>query len=216
MNSNIFNSIILSNEQVNYLMGGTAGINRLSCLYQLIQIVTRQIETSNEVGESTTELWEVNMSEVALSKLWKCDRKTVSKMLDHMNKLGILSSVQTRRGSVHTLLCISAWIVDGKKYVNPHYVPINQRDCSGKSNTMTSTTAFPNKENPPIKNGGTSPTQLANSSFSSLTSGNGDNGEEEYVPPPSVSEMELEAEARRQFFKEQIEAEDAPQLLLLG
>ena len=66
MNSNIFNSIILSNEQVNYLMGGTAGINRLSCLYQLIQIVTRQIETSNEVGESTTELWEVNMSEVAL------------------------------------------------------------------------------------------------------------------------------------------------------
>lgn len=140
MNSNIFNSIILSNEQVNYLMGGTAGINRLSCLYQLIQIVTRQIETSNEIGESTTELWEVNMSEVALSKLWKCDRKTVSKMLDHMNKLGILSSVQTRRGSVHTLLCISAWIVDGKKYVNPHYVPINQRDCSGKSNTMTSTT----------------------------------------------------------------------------
>ena len=195
MNSNIFNSIILSNEQVNYLMGGTAGINRLSCLYQLIQIVTRQIETSNEVGKSTTELWEVNMSEVALSKLWKCDRKTVSKMLDHMNKLGILSSVQTRRGSVHTLLCISAWIVDDKKYVNPHYVPINQRDCSGKSNTMTSTTAFPNKEDP---------------------SGNGDNGEEEDVPPPSVSDMELEAEARRQFVKEQMEAEDAPQLLLLG
>ena len=49
MNSNIFNSIILSNEQVNYLMGGTAGINRLSCLNLLIQIVTRQIETSNEV-----------------------------------------------------------------------------------------------------------------------------------------------------------------------
>jgi len=28
--------------------------------------------------------------------------------------------------------------------------------------------------------------------------------------------MELEAEAKRQFFKEQMEAEDAPQLLLLG
>ena len=72
---------------------------------------------------------------------------------------------------------------------------------------MTSTTAFPNKEDPPIKNGGTSPTQLANSSFSSLTSGNGDNGEEEDVPLPSVSDMELEAEARRQFFKEQMEAD---------
>ena len=81
---------------------------------------------------------------------------------------------------------------------------------------MTSTTAFPNKEEPPIKNGGTSPTQLANSSFSSLTFGNGNNREEEDVPPPSVSDMELEAEARRQFVKEQMEAEDAPQLLLLG
>ena len=212
----IAEEIILSNEQVNYLMGGTAGINRLSCLYQLIQMVTRQIETSNEVGESTTELWEVNMSEVALSKLWKCDRKTVSKMLDHMNKLGILSSIQTRRGSVHTLLCISAWIVDGKKFVNPYYIPINQRSNYDKSSSSASTTAFPNKEDPPIKNGGTSPTQLANSSFSSLTSGNGDNGEKEDDPQPSVSDMELEAEARRQFFKEQMEAEDAPQFLLLG
>ena len=60
MNSNIFNSVILSNGQVNYLMGGTAGINRLSCLFQLIQIVTRQIETSNEVGESATALWQIN------------------------------------------------------------------------------------------------------------------------------------------------------------
>ena len=215
MNSNIFNSIILSNEQVNYLMGGTAGINRLSCLYQLIQIVTRQIETSNEVAESTTVLWEVNMSEVALSKLWKCDRKTVSKMLDHMNRLGILSSVQTRRGSVHTLLCISAWIVDGKKFVNPHYVPINQRGISDKSNSSASTTTFPNKEDPPIENGGASPSRVANSSFSSLTSESDDNGREEDTPP-SISDMELEAEARRQFFKEQMEAEDAPQLLLLG
>ena len=114
------------------------------------------------------------------------------------------------------LLCISAWIVDGKKFVNPYYIPINQRSNYDKSSSSASTTAFPNKEDPPIKNGGTSPTQLANSSFSSLTSGNGENGEKEDDPQPSVSDMELEAEARRQFFKEQMEAEDAPQFLLLG
>ena len=107
-------------------------------------------------------------------------------------------------------------MVDGNIVRIDIFLAVNKRDCSGKSNTMTSTTAFPNKEDPPIKNGGTPPTQLANSSFSSLTSGNGDNGEEEDVPPPNVSDMELEAEARRQFFKEQMEAEDAPQLLLLG
>ena len=93
---------------------------------------------------------------------------------------------------------------------------VHQRSNYDKSSSSASTTAFPNKEDPPIKNGGTYPTQLANSSFSSLTSGNGDNGEKEDDPQPSVSDMELEAEARRQFFKEQMEAVDAPQLLLLG
>lgn len=237
MNSNIFNSIILSNEQVNYLMGGTAGINRLSCLFQLIQIVTRQIETANEVGESATALWQINMSEVALSKLWKCDRKTVSKMLDCMNQLGILSSVQTRRGSIHTLLCISAWIVDGKKYVNPHYIPINQRSISDTANISSSSTAIrnkvesstaaeqtstdkgkiPNKEDPPLNTGVTSYPQAANQSFSSLTSEKGNIKEQDEEPPsPSIAEMEMEEEARRQFFKEQMEADDAPQLLILG
>lgn len=236
MNSNIFNSIILSNEQVNYLMGGTAGINRLSCLFQLIQIVTRQIETANEVGESATALWQINMSEVALSKLWKCDRKTVSKMLDYMNQLGILSSVQTRRGSIHTLLCISAWIVDGKKYVNPHYIPINQRSDSNTASISSSSTAIrnkevcsnnveqastdkskiPNKEDPPLNTGGTSYPQAASQSFSSLTSEKGNIKDDDEPLSPSIAEMEMEEEARKQFFKEQMETDVAPQLLILG
>ena len=82
--------------------------------------------------------------------------------------------------------------------------------------SLLSAIAFFNEEDDWMKDGGASPTELGNSAFSSLTSGNGDNGEEEDVPPPSVSDMELEAEARRQFVKEQMEAEDAPQLLLLG
>ena len=201
MSSNIFNSIILNNEQVNYLMGGTAGINRLSCLYQLIQIMTQQIETSNEVEESATILWKVDISEVSLSKLWKCDRKTVSKMLDHMNKLGILSSVQTRRGSVHTMLCISAWIVDGKKHVNPHYIPINQRGSSDKSGSLTSTTAFRNKEDPPIRSVGTSPSKVTNHSFSSLTTRNGNDDMAEEVSPPNIPDVEKESEAGIQLIK---------------
>ena len=44
-----------------------------------------------------------------------------------MKELDILSSVQTRRGSVHTFLCISAWGIDGRKFVNPNYVPIHLR-----------------------------------------------------------------------------------------
>lgn len=221
MDSNIYNSIILSNEQVDYLMHGTAAINRLSCLFQLIQIVTRQIEANNKVEETATALWELNMSEVAISKLWKCDRKTVSKMLDNMNRLGILSSIQTRRGSVHTLLCISAWIVDGKKYVNPHYVPINMRGVSGNANFATGDdnkdathkAEIPNKEDPHICKGGASSRMTDKLSFSSHGIGNIQDTE---VYEPSASDMALEEEARQHFFKERTEAEDASQDILLG
>lgn len=236
MNANIYNSIILSKEQVDYLMQGTAGINRLSCLFKLIQIMTRQIEANNKVGESATTLWELNMSEVAISKLWKCDRKTVSKMLDNMNRLGILSSIQTRRGSVHTLLCISAWIVDGKKYVNPHYVPINMRGTFDNSSISNSATAIrntgmvntndnndvtdmaetPNKEDPPIGKVGVPPLTTNVPSLSSLSIEKEINQEmEREVYVPSTSDGALE-EVQLQNLNEQTEAENASRHTSLG
>ena len=127
MKKQIYYSLVFDDTQVRYLMSGTAGINRLVCLFQLIELLMAQIERTADVGECPEVLWQVKMSEVALAKLWKCDRKTVSKMLDRMKELDILSSVQTRRGSVHTFLCISAWGIDGKKFVNPNYVPIHLR-----------------------------------------------------------------------------------------
>ena len=138
MKRTIYHSIILDTPQVDYLMGGTAGINRMECLYRLIRIIIRQIEDAEYVADSPSVLWQLNLSEVSLSKLWKCDRKTVSKMLDRMAELGILSSVQTKRGSVHTLRCVSAWIVDGRKFVNPNYVPINQREVKPDASVLHS------------------------------------------------------------------------------
>ena len=121
-------------------MHGTAGINRMTCLFQLIEKLMAQIEKTPDVGERPEVLWQVNLSEVALSKLWNCDRKTVSKMLGKMKDLAILSSVQTRRGSVHTILCISAWGIDGKKFNNPNYVPIHMRKGCATDNKEKSTT----------------------------------------------------------------------------
>ena len=121
-------------------MHGTAGINRMTCLFQLIEKLMTQIEKTPDVGACPEVLWQVNLSEVALSKLWNCDRKTVSKMLGKMKDLAILSSVQTRRGSVHTILCISAWGIDGKKFNNPNYVPIHLRKGCATDNDTKSTT----------------------------------------------------------------------------
>ncbi len=140
MKKQIYHSLVLDNTQVHYLMHGTAGINRMTCLFQLIEVLMAQIERTPDIGECPEVLWQVKMSEVSLSKLWKCDRKTVSKMLGKMKELHILSSVQTRRGSVHTFLCISGWGIDGRKFANPNYVPIDLRKERTKENEAMSST----------------------------------------------------------------------------
>ena len=210
--------------QVDYLMGGTAGINRMECLYRLIRIIIRQIEETANVAESPSVLWQLNLSEVSLSKLWKCDRKTVSKMLDRMAELDILSSLQTKRGSVHTLRCVSAWIVDGRKFVNPNYVPINQREVKTDASVLHSPSEetahsasvrnadeegckiaeIPNKGEDTSYNSGAvcnAPAPLP----SSLCSGDHTNrsNENEPFPLPSAKDMAMEEEARLHFNEEQ-------------
>jgi hypothetical protein len=44
-----------------------------------------------------------------------------------MNELGIVSTTQNNRTSIHTLLCVSAWYINGQMVVNPYYVPMKNR-----------------------------------------------------------------------------------------
>lgn len=44
-----------------------------------------------------------------------------------MNQLGIVASVQSNRTSIHTLKCVSAWMLDGKSISNPIYVRMKDR-----------------------------------------------------------------------------------------
>ena len=218
MKKQIYHSLVLDDTQVRYLMSGTAGINRLACLFQLIELLMAQIERTADVGECPEVLWQVKMSEVALAKLWKCDRKTVSKMLDKMEELAILSSVQTRRGSVHTFLCISAWGVDGRKFVNPNYVPIHlrkgcARDEEAKSTTNEGVTMLPqDKSSKPtdiaeIRNSTSDNTirgmdkqgETVNLSSSFYSSPNTAEVAEQEIPDPDPKAMQLEEEARQHF-----------------
>ena len=224
MKKHIYHSLVLDDTQVRYLMSGTAGINRMTCLFQLIELLMAQIEQTADVAESPEVLWQVNMSEVALAKLWKCDRKTVSKMLDRMKELAILSSVQTRRGSVHTFLCISAWGIDGKKFVNPNYVPIHLRkgrasDEEAKSTANEGTTMLPqDKSSKPtdiaeIRNSTSNDTitgvdkQADTAALSSSLCSSPDNTKavEQEIPDPDPQAMQLEEEARQHFIETNME-----------
>ena len=72
-------------------------------------------------------------SKVALAE---SDRKTVSRVLDTMNELGIISTTQNNRTSIHTLLCVSAWYINGQTIVNPYYVPMKDRFQEGNSSPI--------------------------------------------------------------------------------
>ena len=226
MKKQIYHSLVLDDTQVRYLMSGTAGINRLTCLFKLVELLMAQIEQTADVAESPEVLWQVKMSEVALAKLWKCDRKTVSKMLDRMKELDILSSMQTRRGSIHTFLCISAWGIDGKKFVNPNYVPIHLRkgrasDEEAKSATNEGATMLPqNKSSKPtyiaeIRKSTSNDAitgvdkQAETAALSSSLCSSPDNTKaiEQEIPDPDQEAMLLEEEARRHFIDAEMEQE---------
>ena len=70
------------------------------------------------------EIGQFAISKVELAELWHCDRKTAQKMIDLFNEVGILTSVANNRTTIHTIHCISSWLVDGQQTPirNPHYM----------------------------------------------------------------------------------------------
>ncbi|MBQ9652603.1 MAG: hypothetical protein IJV32_00065, partial [Bacteroidales bacterium] len=76
---------------------------------------------------ATVQVGQFVASEVELSHLWKCDRKTVSRVLDQMNQVGLISTVQTNRTSIHTLPCVGSWIFDGVTVKNSFFKRLSER-----------------------------------------------------------------------------------------
>ena len=65
-----------------------------------------------------------------LAKLWKKDRKTVPKLLEAMESLGISSSQKVGENRIHTLHSLSGWYVDGTLITNPFGL---KRNANGSS-----------------------------------------------------------------------------------
>lgn len=120
--------IVLSSEQLAYLAGSKYGIDRMKILHQLIEAsVLKETEYAMKGFSKTLQVGQAILSEVDLSCKSGYDKKTISRLLDKMNQLGIIASTQGNRTSVHTLKCISAWMQDGKRIDNPFYVRLKDR-----------------------------------------------------------------------------------------
>ena len=51
------------------------------------------------------------ISEGELAILWKCNRKTASKIVDMFHEVGLVSSVPNCRTSVFTVHCVASWYI---------------------------------------------------------------------------------------------------------
>ena len=118
MKKETFYCLVLSESQARFLATSKYGIDRMKALMSLVELASTENRTYEKKG---------------FSRLWKCDRKTVSRVLDTMNGLGIVSTTQNNRTSIHTLLCVSAWYINGQMIVNPYYVPMKDRFPKGNS-----------------------------------------------------------------------------------
>lgn len=114
---------ILSDEQWDFILEGRFSVQRQRCLHRLMTHAVRTKTVCNIKGiEITLEVGEVAASDVELAEYLKCNRKTIGKLIDSFNRLGVLTTRTNNRTSIHSLHFLTGWYVDGVLLTNPHYV----------------------------------------------------------------------------------------------
>lgn len=120
---NIYYCTILSAGQWDFLLGGKYSTHRQKCLYRLMTDAVR-VRTAYKIKgvEIVLEVGQVAASDVELAEYLGCNRKTVGKLIESFNRLGMLTTRTNNRTSVHTLHFLTGWYVGGVLITNPHYV----------------------------------------------------------------------------------------------
>lgn len=114
---------ILSDEQWIFLLEGKSSTLRQKCLHRLMTDAVRT-KTSYKIKgiNIVLEVGQVAASDVELAECLGCNRKTVGKLIDCFNRLGMLTTRTNNRTSVHSLHFLTGWYVGGVLVTNPHYV----------------------------------------------------------------------------------------------
>lgn len=114
---------ILSAGQWDFLLEGKSSAFRQKCLYRLMTGAVRERTAYKIKGvEIVLEVGQVAASDVELAEFFGCNRKTIGKLIDSFNRLGMLTTRTNNRTSVHTLHFLTGWYVGGVLITNPHYV----------------------------------------------------------------------------------------------
>ena len=111
----------LSEEQLKYLRSKKYKIDRMECFMSLVELAERETKLVQISKTQQVEILpgQVMVDNTQLAKLWDKDRKTVPKLIEAMEALGISSSQKVGDNRIHTLHALSGWYVDGKLVKNP-------------------------------------------------------------------------------------------------
>lgn len=122
MNEHIIHyCFILSEEQMKYLRSKKYKIDRMECFLSLVELAERETKLVQISKVQQVEILpgQVMVDNTQLAKLWDKDRKTVPKLIEAMEALGISSSQKVGDNRIHTLHAFSGWYVDGMFVKNP-------------------------------------------------------------------------------------------------
>lgn len=199
---NIHYCTILSAEQWDFLLEGKFSTHRQKCLYKLMTDAV-QVETSYKIKgvEIALEVGEVAASDVELAKYLGCNRKTIGKLIDSFNRLGMLTTRTNNRTSIHTLHFLTGWYVNGVLMTNPHYAKPTANangqdgdartpDCNGGKSERTQQLVQSDSRSlmQDADNMETEAAPLSSSLCSSVSSSEADNepSPDEYPLPPDL------------------------------
>ena len=116
--TNIRYSITLNEAQLDYLSDEQQDILRMKCLKTfrmkclktfIRMAVLEETKVSGKNYSAVLQPGQFKASKVELARLWDCDRKTATRIVQEFNQIGILRSESTNRTTIHTLICLSVW-----------------------------------------------------------------------------------------------------------
>jgi len=111
---------ILSDEQWIFLLEGKFSTFRQKCLHSLMTDAVRTRTASKIQGvDIALAVGQVAASDVELAAYLGCNRKTVGKLIDNFNRLGMLTTQTNNRTSIHTLHFLTGWYVGGVLITSP-------------------------------------------------------------------------------------------------
>ncbi len=146
--------LFLSDRQLDFLSNYPQGFDRMKCFATFLQLAVKE-PTHYEKKEYSVDLTpgQFAISEVELAKLWKCNRKTASKMVDLFHEVGLVSSVPNCRTTVFTVHCVASWYIGNEVIRNAHYSRHPQVEQRIKANHKYQNAANGITDNETVANG---------------------------------------------------------------